>query len=157
MAYVSELEERKRKEEEEKAHDICRKQAMVLEQVKRNDKINCTEDQYTLYAEASYHNTGPLLLDAVVLPIKEPELPPHSDVHAARCSREVILARRERNQALQLAQQYRDLAEKARSEKQEVQHKLENEIEVVRDFWRNKVVEGGSRGGKILRAALLKK
>lgn len=152
------MEERKRKEEEERAHDILRKQAVALEQIRRSEKIKSIEDQYTLCAEASHSNTdGPLLLDAVVLPIRERDPKPPADAHAALCNEEIRVARSEINQALRLAHCYRDLAEKARSEKQQVQHKLETEIELVRDFWRNKVVEGGSRGGKLLRAALVRK
>ena len=34
---------------------------------------------------------------------------------------------------------------------------LDGKIEIVRDFWRNKIVEGGSRSGKMLRASLIRK
>lgn len=50
---------------------------------------------------------------------------------------------------------YRDLAETLKKEKRELQNRLQTQTEVVRDFWRNKIFEGGSRGGKILRASLL--
>jgi len=36
-----------------------------------------------------------------------------------------------------------------------MQQKLEKQVELTRDFWRNKVVEGNLYSGKILRAALL--
>ena len=50
---------------------------------------------------------------------------------------------------------YRDLAETLKKEKRDIEHKLVS-IEVVRDFWRNKIVEGDSRGGKIFRASVSK-
>ena len=52
---------------------------------------------------------------------------------------------------------YRDLAETLKKEKRELENKLHTQTEIVRDFWRNKIFEGGSRGGKLLRASLLQK
>jgi len=42
-------------------------------------------------------------------------------------------------------------------ERKELENRLQTQIDVVRDFWRNKIFEGGSRGAKILRASLLRK
>lgn len=156
-AYLAELERRKKKEKEEKANDIRRKQAIRLEQIRCNERIECIEEQY--HAEASHHNTGPLLLDAVLVPVEESTPTIHSEslVHTAQCIEHVRIARSERNQALRLAQHYRDVAEGTNREKRNLQRKLEVQVEIVRDFWRNQVVEGGSRSGKMLRAALLRK
>ena len=66
-------------------------------------------------------------------------------------------ARYESNQALSLAQHYRNVAEERQSEKRNLKSELEQQVEVVRDFWRNKVIEGSSRSGRILRAALSRK
>jgi len=49
------------------------------------------------------------------------------------------------------------LAETVSAEKREIKYEMEKTVEVVRDFWRNKVVEGGSRAGLMLRASLLRK
>ena len=65
-------------------------------------------------------------------------------------------ATNDRYQALMEAKQYRDLSETLKKEKRDIEHKLVSKIEIVRDFWRNKIVEGDSRGGKILRASLLR-
>ena len=61
-------------------------------------------------------------------------------------------ATNDRDQALMEAKQYRDLSETLKKEKRDIEHKLVSKIEIVRDFWRN----GDSRGGKILRASLLR-
>jgi len=53
--------------------------------------------------------------------------------------------------------EYKDLAETVSAEKREIKYEMEKTVEVVRDFWRNKVVEGGSRAGLMLRASLLRK
>ena len=73
-----------------------------------------------------------------------------------KCNNELRKARYERNRALHLAQQYRNMAEESQSEKRNLKHNLEGQIEVVRDFWRNKIVEGGTRSGRILRASLIR-
>ena len=65
-------------------------------------------------------------------------------------------ARKERDYALITARQWRDKAESAQAEKRKLKNEMEKTVEVVRDFWRNKVVEGESRSGKILRAALIR-
>ena len=74
-----------------------------------------------------------------------------------RCTKELQTARNERDQALLQARYYRDLAEVTRAEKRALKYNLEEKIELVRDFWRNKIVEGGSRSGRMLRASLIRK
>jgi len=69
---------------------------------------------------------------------------------------QINAAKHERNGALQVAQIYRDLAENIQKEKRKVQEELESRMETVHNFWRNQVVEGQSRAGQKLRAALFK-
>ena len=66
-------------------------------------------------------------------------------------------AREERDQAIGLARHYRNLAKSRQLEKRILKNDLEGKIETVRDFWRNKIVEGGCRSGQILWNALMKK
>jgi len=155
--YLAELEKRRKKENDKIAHDVERKEAIQLEQIRCNERMHCLEEQY--HVESSQDNTGPLLLDSVLVPIQETTLAGHAEdlVHTAQCIEHVESARSERNQALRLVQHYRNLAEEYCREKRDLQYKLEAKIELVRDFWRNQVVEGGSRSGKILRAALIRK
>ena len=51
---------------------------------------------------------------------------------------------------------YRDLAETIQKEKRKINNELESRVEAVQSFWRNQVVEGQSRVGRILRAALFR-
>ena len=50
----------------------------------------------------------------------------------------------------------RDDVENSQMEKRALKHDLESKIETVRNFWRNKIVEGSSQSGRILRAALIR-
>ena len=94
------------------------------------------------------------LLNAVVVPITESSI---TESSIANHERLLLEAREERDNALLVARQCRDLAETAQAEKRDVKCELEKRVEVVRDFWRSKVVEGGSRSGLMLRASLLRK
>ena len=58
---------------------------------------------------------------------------------------------------LSLARLHRDMAETSQAQKRILKAELENKNELVRNFWRNKVVEGSTRSGKMLRAALIRK
>ena len=61
----------------------------------------------------------------------------------------------ERDRALVEAKKYRDLAETLKKETRETEQMYNNRVEIVRDFWRSKIIEGDSRGGKMVRASLL--
>ena len=77
-------------------------------------------------------------------------------LHRIHCRQQVQSAREERDRALSLAQQYRNLAEASQLETKTLKNELERKVETVRDFWRNKIVEGNSRSGNMLRAALIR-
>ena len=156
-AYLVELERKKAKEKEEKAHDLKCKEALRDQQVNWNERIDSIEDKY--HTEASQHNNGSLLLDAVLIPVEEPTSTCHSEslVRSTQCMEHVKTARDERDRALRLAKHYRNMAEETHREKRDLQHRLETQIELVRNFWRNQLVEGDSRSGRMLRAALIKK
>ena len=51
-------------------------------------------------------------------------------------------ARNDRDRAIMEAKTYRDLAEKIKKEQREQECNLLKQTEAVRDFWRNKVLEG---------------
>ena len=98
------------------------------------------------------------ILDSVVTPIQEEQCTCSSDaVLMVKCKDKVHTARHERDQALFLARHYRNIAEEKQSEKRILKSNLEGQIEIVRNFWRNKIVEGDTRSGRILRAALIRK
>ena len=100
----------------------------------------------------------PLFLPPVVIPIEDNEPFSYAPSVLSSMEQQCIIkqTRNDRDQALiRLSNSYRDLAETLKKEKRDIEHKLVSKIEIVRDFWRNKIVEVDSRGGKILRASLL--
>lgn len=116
------------------------------------DSCNCTE---------------PINLPPVLIPIKD-TAPVHvtsskdNDVvqdviHTRRCNRQIQLARSERNDALRLAQLYRNKVEELVKDKKNLKHSYEEQLNKTRDFWRNHIMEGGTRAGRMVRAALLRK
>lgn len=109
------------------------------------------------------------VFDSVLIPIEE-GLPCNSNnnVSVSMSKEAITKARAERNDALLLAKHYRDMAETLKLENKHLQEDMEGRIIDIRKqaatdvsnmktFWRNQIVEGGSRAGKILRAALLRK
>lgn len=160
---IQEEEEKARDDEKKKVQDARIKEAFAAKTRRRIMETDKNEDEY--YAKKANiegdSDTAPLLLDSVLTPVSEKD---HDDncsqesiVLSAHCKEIVQVARKERNQALMLARQYRNAAEECRSEKREMKHELERRTELVRCFWRDKIVEGGSRSGRILRAALMRK
>ena len=95
----------------------------------------------------THHNTKPLLLDAVLIP--EVEEPPTTFNYSR-----LLEAQKERDIALLVAQKWRDIPENIQDEKQDMKTEMERTVKTVRNFWRNKVIEGSSRSGKMLGAAL---
>ena len=111
------------------------------------------------YSEIAVHsNNGTLLLPAVPIQIQNQPFSYAGSVLSNMEQQNLLQeACNDRNKAMIEAKCYRDLAENLKKEKRELENKLQTETEVVRDFWRNKIIEGDSRGGKILRASLLRK
>ena len=105
--------------------------------------------------------TEPVNLNPVLIPIKE--LPPMeaasqgSDiVHTKYCSEHVQHARVERDDALRLVKFYRDRVEDLVKQKRDLRYSLESQVDRVRTFWRNHIIEGESRAGKMVRASLFR-
>ena len=159
-AHVAEIEEEKKKNEEERLHRVELKRANAIKIAQRNHAVDVAEQCYnTLIQNSQDHSdTSPLLLDSVITPVSETLScsSPENMLHRIHCRLQVQSARQERDRALSLARQYRNLAEASQLEKRTLKNELERKVETVRDFWRNKIVEGSSRPGKILRAALIR-
>ena len=66
----------------------------------------------------------------------------------------INLYRKERDKAQSDALYYRNLAERLHEEKRDLKVRMAKQIETVRDLWRNKLLEGQSRSGRIVKAAL---
>lgn len=126
--------------------------------VEHQQKIERVEKEYNeLFVKLSTSNSA--LLPAVLIPIEDKKPLSCAASVISRMEQQSIIrsATKDRDQALMEAKHYRNLAETLKKEKRDIEHKYAKKVEVVRDFWRNKIVEGDSRGGKILRASLLKK
>ena len=134
----AEMEEKKKKEEEEKLR------ISKLEAAQHEHEVEHVERFYTELSHKERNTTSPLLLDPVVTPMVEPSCSCTNIIVAAQCKQLLQSAHQERDNALLLARQYRDIAEECQTEKRRLKHKLEERVELVHNFWRNKV-EGGSR------------
>ena len=153
---ADEEEERSKKEKEE---EFCLAQLHKMKQIQAAEHEREVEDVEGSYAQLSNKErecTSPLLLDSVVTPLSEPPCT-CNDVVGAKCKQLIYnSARHERDQAKLLARQYRDLAEECQAEKRRLKQELEQRVETVRNFWRNQIVEGGSRAGRVLRSSLIR-
>ena len=49
------------------------------------------------------------------------------------------------------------MMESMEKEKRGIQKQMETHVECIKHFWRDQVIEGSSRVGKLLRAALIRK
>ena len=134
---------------------LCSAKAKQTERASRQREVEDTAERYTELCEEERNDTSPLLLNSAVIPVVEPSCSCNNIVVSARCKQLLAGARRERDNAIMLARGYRDDAEECQTEKRKLKHELEEKVEL--NFWRNKVVEGGSRSGLILRAALIRK
>ena len=56
--------------------------------------------------------------------------------------------------ALKLAQYYRDIAERMKDEKLESEQRMKKEVKTIRNFWRNNIMEGSTRAGRMVKKAL---
>ena len=75
-------------------------------------------------------------MDPILIPVKEPDVAFDTGdlVHDSKCTKLVLEARHERNQALEHAKIYRDLAEKIQEEKRTIQNELKTSIDSVHNF-----------------------
>lgn len=158
---AQELEAQRKKEKEDEMRLECIRRDMAQQHAQHIEQVTVNEENYiniSTSSDTDGTSTSPLLLNTVVtLIVEEAICTCTSEMLGTKCKGEIRKARHERNQALTLAQQYRNLAEKSQSEKRSLKNDLEGKIETVRDFWRNKIVEGDSRSGRKLRAALIRK
>ena len=125
--------------------------------LKANTEANDHEKQLSKLHSAN-SSTRALLLGPTVIPVEEekPTLNSGNVELDSKFIQQINSARDERNHALHVAQIYRDLAETIQKEERKVKDDLERCVKSVRNFWRNQIMEGQSRAGQILRAALFR-
>ena len=131
--------------------------AVNQQDINVNDSQNTDTDTDII---TSHIYTTPPTLDTIAIPTQE--ISPYeavssgSVVHTKQCAEHVQKARNERDIALHVAKLYRNRIEELVTGKRELQNNLEAKVEHVRDFWRNYIVEGRSRSGRMVYNALLK-
>ena len=162
VLHLEQVAEEKKKKEKIKAHSSMINAAILIEESHRSNEADKLADKYMNQKNEIEcdSNTAPLILDAIVTPVAEPKPAWSCSIPSTvqeMCKKEIQAARNERDQALLQARQYRDMAEATRADKRALKHNLDGKIELVRDFWPNKIVEGGSRSGRMLRASLIRK
>lgn len=64
---------------------------------------------------------------------------------------------RERDHALEQARLFRNQVDEVRSKSRQMCTKLNDRVDVVRNFWRNKIAEGSTRAGRCVRQAIKNK
>ena len=103
-------------------------------------------------------DTSPMVLNSVLSPISElASSYTSSPVHSAKCKQFLECAPQKRDCALSLARLDRNMAKTRQAQKRILKADLENEVELVGNFWRNKLAEGSTRSGKIPRVAPIRK
>ncbi len=162
---------------DEESHEIREKEKLnvsmleykkgCLERDKQcRQEIRSVQESVYLDVSTASHvttNDDALLLPLQLVPSRDEtlKLPDHilkdvSGVDRLAVSSFIHQEREITKKALEKAQFYRDLAERIQTEKREKVHELNDKIELVRNFCRNKICEGSSRAGKLVQKALLK-
>ena len=106
---MAEVEEEKKRNEEERLRLAALKEARETERANRHHAVDVTDNCYNTlvqnHAIPNHSDTSPLLLDAVVTPLLEPSCTYSSEstLHAIHCRGQVRSAREERNRAFRLA------------------------------------------------------
>lgn len=160
-----EQEQQEQRDEEKRRQLMQEYKTVCLEKDKkcRQEIRSMQESVYQKVSQESYDvsKDDALLLPMVLVPddAQSSELK-KLDVHVTGIDRvavsSALLKEKEKTkQAVEKAQFYRDLAERIRAEKREKVYELNNKVELVRNYWRNKLCEGSSRAGKLVQKALL--
>ena len=64
---------------------------------------------------------------------------------------------KERDRALEQARLFRNQVDEERSKSRQMCAKLNDRVDVVRNFWRNKIAEGSTRAGRCVQQAIINK
>ena len=125
----------------------------------RHEDVQKVEQSYrTIETDSMQDDTGVLLLPSVSSIPCQVTIPCNINTavertHVESCIEEI---RSKCDKALKDTLLYRNMAEQLRREKRALHNKLTEKCETIRDFWRNNLVEGCSRGGRMVREALFR-
>lgn len=133
-----------------------KKNQQVLTRCEDMQKIE--QSYHTIESDSMQDDTGILLLPSVSSVPCQITIPCDittavEKTYVASCIEDI---RTERDKALRDTLLYRNIAE-LRREKRVLHTKLTGKCETIRDFWRNNLVEGCTRGGRMVREALFRK
>ena len=79
-AYLVETQVRKEKEQEEKVQEVQHAEALTLKQAAHDEIVANTEIEYINNCQSVHQGSDPLLLDEVLIPVKE-----SSTAHSSNC------------------------------------------------------------------------
>lgn len=154
-------------QEQEANHDAIFQQNEVyrhIESTCRREIASCQQVLYDKVADDSLHASyDTLLLPSVTVPDRSYSTVTQEDlalpvaikgVDRVAVVSAVQVEREKTRKALLEARHYRNLSERLRKEKCELASSMNEKVELIRDFWRNNVKEGSTRGGKMVQKAL---
>lgn len=117
---------------------------------------SCQEELYRCVAENSMQKNSydTLLLPSVNTPTALQTTYEGIDIHRLNFVSSIRLEQEKTRKALEKARFYRNLSERLRKEKRNVVDSMNDKVELVRDFWRNNIMEGSTRAGRMVKKAL---
>lgn len=139
-------EEKRAREMEEKERQQQRKEKEQIKIMVRETQAKETELKYIDLADKANSENDALFLPSFLDLFED---------NFQKCQ-EMERVQEERDKAVQLVTHYRDCCERLKKEKRELHNQLSTNCETVRDFWRNKLLEGSSRGGLLVQKAVKK-
>ena len=168
LAYNAEVEQEKLDQErEERLRQSMQEYRKTCMEKDRQCRQEILFVQETVYKEVSTASQDEKSGNALLLPTVSVPEDTNCDlkklgIHITGIDRVAITSaiqeeRQRTKKALERARFYRDLAERIKAKKREEVNELNHKIELVRNYWRNKVYEGSSRAGRLVQKALLSK
>ena len=146
------LQEDIRRKEQANA-EVCRERN-EQEIVRKHEDYQAVKQAYSaVEQQASSESVGMLLLLSV-------PTHPLADINDGDHGTDAVKIKevvKERDDALTLAKVYRDLAEHLKKEKRELHNRKSHRCETIRNCWRGKLVEAGSRSGLLVQRAIQKR
>lgn len=144
------IKQREAEEQTRKRHEAS--------QTKHEEYLKDLEPKYMgIRTEMESSDAGALLLGSILLPDCSKEKEQLTGFDRVSAEQSIILLQEERNEALRTAQYYRSVAEECKRKNRELQTNISRTVETVRDFWRNKIMEGQTRSGRIVLKAISRK
>ena len=140
-----------------------KKKRLALEHQKQKQICNHISRQLTTELEKSYHHlqmesleSPSLILPAItssfegVVPTNITQCQANSPFERLTLHSYIKAVTCEKDKAIEEARNYRDLAESYKRECHHIENKMYGKLECMQNFWRNNIVEGSSRSGRMV-------